>query len=140
VPEKATTSDGANLDNVGVHHEESDVNVRAIFGSGAALLAMTLVALLGVWWLFDVFATSESGTAPKAPLAVGQTRIPPQPRLQVAPREDLRMFRAQEDARLHSYEWVIREAGVVRIPIDEAIRLTLERGLPARDPQSGAAR
>ena len=39
---------------------------------------------------------------------------------------------AAEDATLKSYQWVDRNAGVVRIPIDEAIKLTLQRGLPSR--------
>ena len=33
---------------------------------------------------------------------------------------------------LGSYGWVDKNAGVVRIPIDAAMKLTLERGLPAR--------
>ena len=38
----------------------------------------------------------------------------------------------KEDDVLESYGWVDKNAGVVRIPIDEAMKLTLERGLPAR--------
>jgi hypothetical protein len=34
--------------------------------------------------------------------------------------------------RLSSYGWVDREAGIVRIPIDRAMDLLAERGLPAR--------
>jgi hypothetical protein len=41
-------------------------------------------------------------------------------------------FRATDEATLESYGWVDKAAGRVHIPIDEAIRLTLERGLPAR--------
>ena len=37
-----------------------------------------------------------------------------------------------QDAALRSYGWVDKNAGIVRIPIDEAIRLTLQRGLPTR--------
>jgi hypothetical protein len=33
---------------------------------------------------------------------------------------------------LDNYGWVDKNAGIVRIPIDEAIRLTLQRGLPTR--------
>jgi len=33
---------------------------------------------------------------------------------------------------LESYAWVDKNAGIVRIPIEEAIRLTLQRGLPTR--------
>ena len=38
----------------------------------------------------------------------------------------------REDAVLNGYGWVNKEAGVVRIPIAEAMRLTVERGLPSR--------
>ena len=58
--------------------------------------------------------------------------MPPEPRLQTNPREDLRALRAREDAVLNSYGWVDKTAGVVRIPIDEAIKLTVQRGLPVR--------
>jgi hypothetical protein len=37
---------------------------------------------------------------------------------------------------LAGYSWVDRNAGIVRIPIDEAIKKTLERGLPARPSQT----
>ena len=41
-------------------------------------------------------------------------------------------LRAHEDELLDTYGWVDKNAGVVRIPIDEAMKLTLQRGLPAR--------
>ena len=37
-----------------------------------------------------------------------------------------------EEERLHSYGYVNKEAGIVHIPIEDAMRLTLERGLPTR--------
>jgi len=62
--------------------------------------------------------------------------VPPEPRLQTNPRQDLSDLRAREDQTLSSYGWVDRNAGVVRIPIDQAIKLTLERGLPARQERA----
>lgn len=41
-------------------------------------------------------------------------------------------FRKAEDSALHTYGWVNEGAGVVRLPIDRAKELVLERGLPAR--------
>ena len=73
---------------------------------------------------------------PLYPLAAEQgVRVPPEPRLQINPRQDLKDLRAAEDEILHGYGWVDRNAGIVRIPIDDAMRLTLERGLPSR-PQA----
>jgi hypothetical protein len=130
----ATHPAGGSTDNVEVHHEESDVNIRAIFGFGAALVVVAAVVHLLIFVLFGFFNTREGLSGPaEYPLAAAQEdRLPPEPRLQTNPREDLNELRAKEDQILESYGWVDRNAGVVRIPIEVAMRLTLERGLPSR--------
>lgn len=118
-----------------VHHETSDVSIRGIFAFAAALLAAAIVIHIGVWVLFRYFDArlAREGT-PEYPLAITQeNRVPPEPRLQVNPRQDLADLREKEDQTLKTYGWVDRNAGVVRIPIDEAIKRTLERGLAARE-------
>jgi hypothetical protein len=119
-------------------HEESDVNVRAIFASGAGLAAVGLAVYLVVWLLFGYLDRRErEAGAPEFPLAVGhESRLPPEPRLQEKPREDLQRLRTRERELLNSYQWVDKAAGTVRIPIDEAMKLTLEKGLPSR-PTAG---
>jgi hypothetical protein len=118
-----------------VHHESSDVNIRAIFGFALGLLVAGIIIHLLVWVLFQYFTAREGRASPLAfPLAVTQgTRLPPEPRLQTNPRQDLSDLRAREDQLLSSYGWVDKNAGVVRIPIDQAMKLTLERGLPSRE-------
>jgi hypothetical protein len=124
----------ATQDNPEVGHEESDVNVRAVLGFGAGLFVAAVVVHFMVWLLFLYFSGREAArVAPRYPLAAGQeTRVPPEPRLQTNPREDMRALREREDGILNSYGWIDKTAGVVRIPIDEAIRLTVQRGLPVR--------
>ena len=113
--------------------DQRDVNVRAVFGFAIGLAAVSVAVGVVVWLLFGYFAHRETGGAREYPLSASQdTRVPPEPRLQVNPREDLHELRAQEDALLHSYQWVDKSAGVVRIPIEQAMRLTIERGLPTR--------
>jgi len=60
----------------------------------------------------------------------------PQPRLESDERQEINDFRMQEEKTLHSYGWVDQSAGVVHIPIDRAMQLLAQRGLPAR-PQAG---
>jgi hypothetical protein len=118
----------------GVHHEESDVDIRAILTFAAGLVVAAVVIHLLVWGLFRYLNASEAAQ-PQAvyPLAIEQEgRLPPEPRLQTNPREDMRELRASEDETLTTYGWVDRNAGVVRIPIDEAMKLVIQRGLPAR--------
>ncbi len=121
-------------DTGGGHTERSDVNIKAILTFLAVLLAVGIVVHVAVWLLYLFFAGQQSrGGEPRYPLASGyENQLPPAPRLQTNPRQDLRDLRAQEDAILDSYGWVDKNAGIVRIPIDEAMRLTLERGLPSR--------
>jgi hypothetical protein len=125
--------------NPAVEHEESDVNIRAIFGFGLGLLAVGVVIHVLVWILFLTFTAGQQVQAPpQYPLAAGEAdRLPPEPRLQTTPRQDLIDLRAREEQLLQTYGWVDRNAGVVRIPIEEAIRLTLERGLPVRPSPKG---
>jgi hypothetical protein len=131
-PHAETAHGGAG--NPTVHHEESDVNIVAILGFGAGLAVVAAIIHLLMWVLLGYFEAREAKQAPRMyPLAAVQdTLLPPEPRLQTNPREDLAELRAREDAVLHSYGWVDKNAGVVRIPIDAAMKLTLERGLPAR--------
>jgi hypothetical protein len=117
-----------------VHHDTSDVNTRGVLAFGAGLVVLAVVIHFFLWLLFGYFASRESqGAARQFPLAADQqNRLPPEPRLQINPRQDLVDLRRREDAILNTYGWVDRNAGIVRIPIEEAMRLTVERGLPAR--------
>jgi hypothetical protein len=119
-----------------VHHEASDVNIRAIFTFVIALLVVTAATYAVVWGVF-VYLDRSIGREVSGrvyPLAVGQAdRLPPEPRLQTTPRADLGDLREGERQLLESYSWVDRNAGVVRIPLEQAMRLTIERGLPTRE-------
>ena len=117
-----------------IHHETSDANVNAVFGFGVAMMAGGVVVLFLVWLLFGYFSGREAGSgAREFPLAADQqNRLPPEPRLQTSPKQDLIDLRASEDAILNSYGWVDKAGGVVRIPISEAMKLTVQRGLPSR--------
>jgi hypothetical protein len=117
-----------------VHHEASDVDLRGVLRFGLGLLVVGIVIHLAVWLLFLYFADrATSRTGPQYPLAKDQeNRLPPEPRLQTNPRQDLRDLRASEDAILNSYGWVDKNTGTMRIPIDEAMKLAVDRGLPAR--------
>ena len=116
-------------------HEETDVNINRVFGVAAGLAGLTAAACVIVWLFFVYFDRREAASAAAAPpVAEGQgLRQPPEPRLQISPRADLLTFRAAEDAVLDGYQWADKTAGTVRIPISEAMKLVVQRGLPARE-------
>ena len=116
------------------HHEESDVDFRGIMTFATGLVGVALVVYAIIFGIFRFFEARDGVTvAAEYPLAAAQGhRVPPEPRLQTDPRQDLADLRANEDELLRTYGWVDKNAGVIRIPIDAAMKLTLERGLPAR--------
>jgi hypothetical protein len=130
--DRRSTHPGA--DHAAARHETSDVDVGGIFGFAFGLLVTGVVIHVFVWLLVLFFATRDARRVmPAFPLAAGQEgRVPPEPRLQTNPRQDLRDLRSAEDEVLAGYGWVDKNAGIARIPIGEAMKLTVERGLPAR--------
>jgi hypothetical protein len=61
----------------------------------------------------------------------------PSPKLEEDERDQLNSILLKEDDTLYSYGWVDEKAGTVRIPIERAMDLLAQRGLPVR-PQSAA--
>ena len=118
-------------------YEISDAHFRHIMWGGIGLAGIMIIAFVLMYALLGHFESREQATAtPPSPLAEGRP-LPPEPRLQVTPEFDLKTYRASEDALVNNYGWVSKEAGVVRIPVDRAMELMLERGFPARETETG---
>lgn len=122
-------------DNTEIDHEETDVNVGAILRYGAGLAVVALIVHVFLWWLLGAYERGQERTQIQTfPLAAGQrNRLPPAPRFQENPQEELSELRAKQEALLHGYGWVNKEAGVARIPIEDAMTIVVERGLPSRE-------
>ena len=127
----------------GSGHEERDVNVRAIGKLAGILAVLSIVSAVIVLGVFRYFQARENSLqTPFEGNGVQVVHVPPEPNLQEAPAADLKRFRESEDQILQTYGWVDRQKGIVGLPIDRAIDLLAQRGLPARQepgPQSAAA-
>jgi hypothetical protein len=119
-------------------HETSDVDVRSLAYFGGVLFLVLVLTLISMRWVFFHFAKSQPLGPPLTPFENART-LPPAPRLQVEPRLELDHYRQEQQQMLNSYGWVDRPNGIVRIPIDRAMNLLLERGLPTRAQGAPAA-
>ncbi|HXK04112.1 MAG TPA: hypothetical protein VMS37_17035 [Verrucomicrobiae bacterium] len=113
----------------GPGHETSDINVWAVGKFAIALVVVTAVSLVLLFGLMKYFQSRETTEVVKT---VDPAQVFPQPQLQKTPIPDLRQFHAEEDKILDSYGWVDQPKGIVRIPIDRAIDVLAQRGLPSR--------
>jgi len=134
------------LHNEGVAHEHSDVNVRAILSFAGIVTVVSIVCAVLVWGMFGFFERQAAGRDPKmSPLAVPATQMPPtttgafafggaqhQPQLLTNEPAALRQHRQEEEAQLQGYGWVNQSGGVARVPIADAKKLIVERGLASR--------
>lgn len=119
-----------------VRFEKSDFAHRRVLIGGACFIGgMWLTVAL----LFFYFAYLKNYRAQVSPPALPITRsgaaLPPQPRLQASPEQDLKTFRAREDWELTHYYWLDKSKGQVAIPIEQAIQSIAGRGIA---PQNAA--
>ncbi len=117
----------------GPGYETRDVHVRRVSGVAVLLVALTGAAMVAMVLVFNLLAAREAAR-PGRPwtLAGRPPALPSEPRLQAHPVADKELFLAGEQVRLDSYGWIDQPGGVVRLPVQRAMELTVQRGLPAR--------
>ncbi len=117
-------------------YETEDFSPRGIrwFTAGLAVLAVMVLVSMGalLWFLSGGWPPRQGIVTPMVPAP----NMSPEPDLQVASSRDYQEMRAAEEAQLHSYRWVDREAGIAAIPIERAMELLASRGIPAQKPKA----
>jgi hypothetical protein len=112
-------------------YEHTDIE-PGIAGKFAVWLGIAMVLSAGIvygtFWWFEGRAEAVNAATQQFPLAAGQVKEPPTPRLQTQPFKDVWQLKQEQVDRLTSYGWVDQGTGVVHIPIEEAMRLVAERG------------
>jgi len=115
-------------------HEKSDASPGSVAGFELALLLLCAVSMALMAGLFYYLTERETvADTSRSPLAV-ERQAPPAPNLQISPAAGLEQLRAEEETRLHTYGWVDQEQQTVRIPVDKAMDIVAERGMPAALP------
>ena len=133
----------------GVEFEHEDLSTRGVFGFMIGLVVSGVIIyfiITGMYTFLDKYEQSQMTSS--SPLVkaqdsamVGARRVTKDyvekkftdngaPLLEVDERGQLSTFVLDQEKQLHSYGWVDEKAGVARIPIDQAMDLITQRGLP----------
>jgi hypothetical protein len=133
-------------------YERRDIRAAGIlyFLGGLAVSGLLVYFIVnGIFGYLD--KRFETEQPPVSPLVTNPTsdtrRIPPQfkgdyekylkedfpaQQLEINERTELNDIRLREEDTLSTYGWVDQKAGIVRIPIDRAMDLLAQQGLPVR--------
>ena len=133
-----------------VQRNIDDLNVWAVVKFAIGLLVLGIVSYVVLYGLLKLFEHQEVASQAPAPrMQRGPAdRLPPPPRLQMMPGNpsdfttpdaEMRAMLAEQNKTLNSYGWVNKDAGVVRISIDEAMKLVIQKGLPAKPAAAARA-
>ena len=129
--------------------EREDLGGRPVYGFMVSLAVIGVVIYYMLWGMFRFLdAYEKKQQISKSPLVKYETDTRmvapekitqfPEPRLETDERHEVTPIRYQEEETLNSYGWVDQNAGVAHIPIERAMQLVAERGLPTT-PRAGVA-
>jgi hypothetical protein len=106
-------------------HEPSDMHISRTLWVAGGLLTVIAIVLVSVWVLIKLSDKSVE-SFDRSAVSINQV-VSSEPRLQVAPTRELNELLVRKRQILHSYGWIDREAGIVRIPIEQAMQLLVKR-------------
>jgi hypothetical protein len=146
MPEHVPYRDG-DIVNPETRHEDSDVNVRALLWAVVIFIVFAVVTHLVLYLQFHAYAKHfRRDESQPLTMMARPSNVPPTPRLQPFPNKlvngqdlppntntpmtDMAEMRAAEDEALSKPAWVDKQKGIVRLPIETAKQLVVQRGLP----------
>jgi hypothetical protein len=105
-------------------HEHRDMTLKAALAVGLGMTLLVASAFAATLVVFHYFVPRHMAT----PNLAAQVQSFPEPRLQIAPGEDLGMMNEANRQKLDNYGWVDRSSGVARIPIERAMDIVVDQG------------
>jgi len=121
-------------------YEPRDIGARPVIAFLVGLAVTLVVLSVLVLPLVNYFERQARARDPKPNPMVGErrglrpeaaARTFPEPRLQPDEVRDMTALRGREEQLLNHYTWVDQRAGQVRIPVERAMDLLVQQGLPA---------
>lgn len=127
-------------------HDDLSPSGPFYFMAGLAVICIVLyVIVFGMYRFLDTYTKTHQPALSPMATAESDTRLVthsdirtfPEPRLEENERTELRSYEDEVQQRLATYDWVDKDKGIVRIPIERAMELIVQRGLPVY-PQGNA--
>lgn len=131
--------DVSGIVNPETHHEEKDINPAPVYKFFIWLTIGTALTYVLAYFIVKPARDRNAGVGNGPTAHVERSaadRLPPEPRLQLAPGhaahplEEIRGYKDSLYNILHTYAYIDKKAGTVRMPIEVAKAIIVQRGLP----------
>ncbi len=121
-------------------HEASEgLSMRGILGFAVGLVVLWLAVQLGLVRVMGHYSARETSNLKTRPPMMATPLEINGPKLQGAPARDRVHEQEIQLKHINGYGWIDRQAGIVHIPIDRAMDILAERGLPEIEDPGAAA-
>ncbi len=126
--------------NPDVKYESADANAKWLGFIGLGIIIAAIILPFLLWGLYGYFEQTAAKGSP-IPEAVSKKRFDTaqSPPLEPHPVENYERFRQVENEKLNDYGWVDKQNGVVHIPIEQAMQMLVNKGLPQINEQKADA-
>ncbi len=126
--------------NADVKYAPEDVSGKWLGAIGVFIVITAIILPFLLWGLYGHLKASY-GHGAAIPEAKNLEKFdqPPAPDLKPRPVENYREFRRAESEKLNDYGWVDKEKGIVHIPIEQAMQMIANKGLPDVKPTNDNA-
>lgn len=111
-------------------YETRDVPGPLVFWSLTGLAVVTVISAIFVFGFFVYLRALPDKVTPTPSPFASERMLPPTPRLQANPPLDLKEYNDKMDTARNTYGWVDKSKGIAHIPVDTALEIVAERGLP----------
>lgn len=120
-----------------IRFEPSDISWRPTLIAGICVIVGAWLSAGLLFFYFTALKNYRASFSPSPlPFEAHGDVLPPAPRLQRSDRLDLKAYIERQDWELSHYHWIDKDKSIVAIPIEKAIEIVAQRGLP---PTNGAA-
>lgn len=110
-------------------YEERDLSVRRMVQFLVVIFFTMVGSLIISYFVFLWVQPNQRADVPSVRQEAFQRQLPPEPRVQGFPMRDWERFYAEEVRKTTTYEIVDEATGKVRIPVERAKELILQKGL-----------
>lgn len=103
--------------------QPNDLDLRGVAIAAGSIVVMIVLSCIAAWFAWHAWRPDGAGDGPDRPGTVDVAGA----RLEPAPRMDRQTYFDEKNRELHRWQWIDRNAGIARIPIEDAMDILVRQ-------------